>query len=154
MHYICARYTKTIYVSKVQVTNIEVIRLNVFSHARVMVIGVSSDLHSTLIGVPLFCLDGKRIGQIYHARLRMIVALLITTVTSFKKNIIDSPLCICGRPETTKQCFFDFSRFKNLRQLMMQSISQLCEPTLNALVYGITDLFDETNRQLFIIIQE
>ena len=28
-------------------------------------------LNSTLIGVPLFYLDGKRIGQIYHSRLRM-----------------------------------------------------------------------------------
>ena len=28
-------------------------------------------LNSTLIGVPLFYLDGKRIGQIYHSQLRM-----------------------------------------------------------------------------------
>ena len=28
-------------------------------------------LNSTLIGVPLFYLDGKSIGQIYHSRLRM-----------------------------------------------------------------------------------
>ena len=25
----------------------------------------------------------------------------------------------------------------------MQSISQLCEPTMNALLYGVTDLSDE-----------
>ena len=37
---------------------------------------------------------------------------------------------------------------------MMQSISQLWEPTLNALLYGITDPSDKTNRQLLIIIQE
>ena len=30
-----------------------------------------NSLNSTLIGVPLFYLDGKRIGQIDHARLRM-----------------------------------------------------------------------------------
>ena len=43
-------------------------------------------INSTLIGVPLFYLDGKRIGQLYHSRLRMgfIVALLITT--SFHKH--------------------------------------------------------------------
>ena len=72
----------------------------------------------------------------------------------FSKNIIDSPLCICGRPETTKHYLFDCNRFNNLRQEMMQSISQLCEPTLNALLYRVTGLSDETNRQLFIIIQE
>ena len=60
----------------------------------------------------------------------------------------------CGRPETTKHYLFDCNRYNNLRQEMMQSISQLCEPTLNALLYGVTDLSDETNRQLFIIIQE
>ena len=47
MHFICARHAKTIYVSKFQVktiTNIEAKMQNVFCHARVMVIGVSSDL--------------------------------------------------------------------------------------------------------------
>ena len=109
-------------------------------------------LNSTPIGVPLFYLDGKRIGQIYHSRLRMECSFLNHHL--FSKNIIDSPLCICGRPETTKHYLFECNRFNNLRQEMMQSISQLCEPTLNALVYEVTDLSDETNRQLFIIIQE
>ena len=109
-------------------------------------------LNSTLIGVPLVYLDGKRIGQIYHSQLRMDCSSL--NHHRFPKNIIDSPLCICGRPETTKHYLLDCNRYNNLRQEMMQSISQLCEPTLNALLYGVTDLSDETNRQLFIIIQE
>ena len=110
-------------------------------------------LNSTLISVPRFYLDGKRIGQNYHSRLRMHCSFLNHHL--FSKNIIDSPLCICGRPETTKHYLFDCNRFNNLRQEMIQSISQLhvCEPTLNALLYGATDLSDETNRQLFIIIQ-
>ena len=47
MHYIRTRHSNFTYVSKFQVntiTIIEVIRQNVFSHARVMVIGVRSDL--------------------------------------------------------------------------------------------------------------
>ena len=111
-----------------------------------------SALNFTLIGVPLFYLDDKIIGQIYHARLRIVGCSLNHHL--FSKNIIDSPLCTCGRPETTKHYLFDCNRFNNLRQEMMQSISQFCEPTLNALLYGVTDLSDETNRQLFIIIQE
>ena len=109
-------------------------------------------LDSTQIGVPLFYLDGKLIGKIYHSRLRMDCSSLNHHL--FSKTSIDSPLCICGRPETTKHYLFDCYRFNNLRKEMMQSISQLCEPTLNALLYGVTDLSDETNRQLFIIIQE
>ena len=53
-------------------------------------------LNSTPIGVPLFYLDGKRIGQIYHSRLKMECSSLNHHL--FSKNIIDSPLCICGRP--------------------------------------------------------
>ena len=52
MHYICTSHTNFIYVSKFQVntvTNIEVIRQNVFSHARVMVIGVNSDLNKFVL---------------------------------------------------------------------------------------------------------
>ena len=42
----------------------------------------------------------------------------------------------------------------NLRQEMMQSISQLYEPALNVLLYGVMDLSNETNKQLLIIIQD
>ena len=62
-------------------------------------------LNSTLIGVPLFYLDGKCIGQIYHSQLRMDCSILNHHL--FSKNIIDSPLCICGRPETTKHYLFE-----------------------------------------------
>ena len=51
MHYNCIWHTKPIYLSNFQIdmiTNIEVIRQNVFCHARVMVIGVSCDLNKVL----------------------------------------------------------------------------------------------------------
>ena len=118
------------------------------------IIAFKRSLNSTLISVPRFYLDAKRIGQIFHSRLRMDCSSLNHHL--FSKIIIDSPLCICGRPETTKHYLFDCNslRFNNLRQVMMQLISQLCEPTLTALLYRVTDLSDEINRQLFIIIQE
>ena len=80
-------------------------------------------LNSTQIHVPRFYLDGKRNGQIYYSRLRMDCSSLNHHL--FSNNIIDSPLYICGRPETTKHYLFDCNRFNNLRQEMMQSISQL-----------------------------
>ena len=43
-------------------------------------------LNSSIIGVPLFYLDGKRIGQIYHSRLRMDCSSLNHHL--FSKNII------------------------------------------------------------------
>ena len=66
----------------------------------------SHSFNSTLINVPLFYMDGKRIGQIYHARLRM-------EFISFYHHLFakNSLLCICGRPETTKHYLFDCNRF-------------------------------------------
>ena len=69
----CAWHTNSIYLSKFQVntvTNIEVIRQNVqFSHTRVMVIGVSSDLMGTTFKITdagCFNLIAKRLylGQV------------------------------------------------------------------------------------------
>ena len=51
MHYNCIWHTKPLYLSNFQIdtiSNIEVIRQNVFKHARVMVIGVSCDLNKVL----------------------------------------------------------------------------------------------------------
>ena len=51
MHYNCIWHTKPIYLSNFQIvtiTTIEVLRQNVFSRARVMVIGVSCDLNKVL----------------------------------------------------------------------------------------------------------
>ena len=52
MHYNYVWHAKSIYTTKFQVftvANIEVIRHNVLSHARVLVIGVSSNLKRTYI---------------------------------------------------------------------------------------------------------
>ena len=54
-------------------------------------------LDSDLNAVPKFFFDGKKLGQIYHARLRMRCSTLHTHLSS--KNIIDSPICVCGARE-------------------------------------------------------
>ena len=77
---------------------------------------------------------------------------LITT--SFQKKTSLTVRYAFVVDQSTKHHLFDCNRFNKLRQEVMQSISLLCEPTLNALFYGVTHLSDETNRQLFIIIQE
>ena len=56
-------------------------------------------LDSSRNASPKFFFDGKRPGQIYHARLRMRCSSLNAHL--FSKNIIDSPLCICGAFEDT-----------------------------------------------------
>ena len=110
-------------------------------------IAFKRSFNSNLIGVPLFYLDGKRIGQIYHFRLRMKCSSLNHHLFSKKKTswtvrfafVVDQKL-----PNTT--CLIVL-----VPQKMMQSISHLCEPTLNAPLYKVTDLSDETNRQGYIL---
>ena len=53
-----------------------------------------SHLNSNLNAVPKSFIDGKRLGQIYHARLRMRCSSLNAHL--FSKSIIDSPMCVCG----------------------------------------------------------
>ena len=50
-----------------------------------------------------FYFIGKRLGQIYHARLRTNCSSLNQHL--FSKNLIDNPLCICGSVEDTYHYF-------------------------------------------------
>ena len=94
-----------------------------------------------LIGVSLFYLDGKRIGQIYHASLK-------TDCSSSNHNLFGKMSCICGRIETTKHCLFECNGINELRQEMMEEISPLCEPTIK-LLYGDRELSDESLMRFF-----
>ena len=63
-----------------------------------------------------FYFTGKRLGQIYHARLRTNFSSLNQHL--FSKNIIDSPTCACGAVEGTCTYHYLFvcNRFSHLRQ--------------------------------------
>ena len=47
---------------------------------------------------PSYFSSGSRLGQIYHVRLRTHCSSLNEHL--FTKNIVDSPLCVCGEVET------------------------------------------------------
>ena len=68
---------------------------------------------------PKFFFDGKRPGQIYHARLRMRSSSLNAHL--FSKNIIDSPLCTCGVFEDTHHFLLSRTRYTILRQELIKS---------------------------------
>ena len=81
---------------------------------------------------------GNRIGQVYHSRLRTNCSSLNSRL--FSKIIIDSPLCICGVIEDTRHYLFVCTRYLDLRQELSNAVSATCEPTLNVLLYGNTEL--------------
>ena len=100
---------------------------------------------------PKFYFTGKRLGQIYHARLRTNYSSLNQHL--FSKNIIDSPTGTCGAVEDTHHYLFVCNRFSNLRQELFNTVSLICQPALNVLLFGNDDLSMQQNSNIFLAVQ-
>ena len=98
---------------------------------------------------PAYYFSGTRLGQIYHTRLRLSCSSLHHHL--FLKNIINDPLCECGTVEDTIYIYIHFflicSRFRNLRHALLNTISTFCQPTLEVILYGSTNIsVEEKNK--------
>ena len=92
----------------------------------------------------LYYYIGSRIGQILHARLRMNSSSLNEHL--FLRNLVDSPNCLCGGMETTSHYILHYSRFADIRQELILSISNIhVNITINLLLFGTNELTDEQN---------
>ena len=98
-----------------------------------------------------FYFIGKRLSQIYHARLRTNCSSLNQHL--FSKNLIDNPLCICGSAEDTYHFLLTCNRFSNLRQELFNKVSTICRPTLNVFFYGNDELSMKQNKDIFLAVQ-
>ena len=103
--------------------------------------GLSVNRHSP----PAYYNAGKRLGQIYHSRLRSKCSSLNEHL--FSKNIVDSSLCTCGSVEDTKHFILEYPLYFNLRQEMRTVISEFCLPGLNVILFGNPDLTTHSNTQ-------
>ena len=90
---------------------------------------------------------GKRLGQIYHTRLRMRCSSLNQHL--FSKNITQGPLCICGEVIDSKHFFLECSLYNNIRHDMLTTLSRFCNPGLDVLLYGNPILSNEINISIF-----
>ena len=70
---------------------------------------------------PRYYSTHKRLGQIYHARLR--TACSSTRHHLHSKNIVDSPYCTCGDKEDTHHILFVCHQFTDLRRDLINSVS-------------------------------
>ena len=91
-------------------------------------------LKSNLITPPRYCNIAKRLGQIYHTRLRTACSPLHQHLHS--KNIVGSPYCTCGDNEDTHHFLFVCHQFTDLRRDLINSVSDIRQPNLNALLCG------------------
>ena len=109
-------------------------------------------LNSNLITPPRYYNTGKRLGQIYHARLRTACSPLRQHL--YSKYIVDSPYCTCGDIEDTHHFLFVCHQFTDLRRDLMNSVSDICQPNLNVLLCGDISLTFDQNKQIFEAVQE
>ena len=96
---------------------------------------------------PKYYNEGNRLAQIFHSRLRTNCNALNQHLHS--KNIVPSPLCVCGSIENTGHFLLRCPLYHNHRQEMLITVSRLCQPTVNVLLYGVDDLSFNDNKQIF-----
>ena len=111
-----------------------------------------NSLKSNLITPPRYYNTGKRLGQIYHARLRTACSPLRQHLHS--KNIVDNPYCTCGDVEDTHHFLFVCHQYTDLRRDLLNSVSDICQPNLNVLLCGDITLTFVQNKQIFKAVQE
>ncbi|MCG7879037.1 MAG: endonuclease/exonuclease/phosphatase family protein [Candidatus Thiodiazotropha taylori] len=97
---------------------------------------------------PRFYNEGKRLGQILHSRLRTKCSSLNEHL--FSKNIVPNASCSCGLIEDTKHFLLHCPLYHNIRNVMLRSVSQFSQPSLNVLLYGDPNLNHHENVQIFL----
>ena len=101
---------------------------------------------------PRYYFIGKRLGQIYHARLRTNCSSLRQHL--FSKNIVDSPVCVCGSVEDTRHYLLVCEQYTDLRRELLNCVSEFCNPTLNVLLKGDPTLPHEHNNSIVHAVHE
>ncbi|MES9994314.1 MAG: reverse transcriptase family protein, partial [Candidatus Thiodiazotropha sp.] len=109
-------------------------------------------LNADVTKPPAYFNSGSRLGQIHHARLRTHCSSLNEHL--FSKNIVDSPLCVCGEVENTHHYLFDCARYDDQRRDLLNAVSLYCEPTINVLLFGNPALTLTQNQQIFTAVQD
>ena len=101
--------------------------------------------------VPIYYSSGNRQLQIYHTRLRTNCSSLNQHI--YSKNIIADPSCACGSVESTKHCLLQCPQFNQARTEMLNTLSTVCIPSLNVLLYGDNNLDTHYNKLIFETVQ-
>ena len=80
----------------------------------------------------------------YHTRLRTNCSSLNQHL--YSKNIIADPSCACGGVESTKHFSLQCPKFNQARTEMLNTLSTVCIPSLNVLLYGDNNLDTHYNK--------
>ena len=77
------------------------------------------ELDNNITKQPPYYFSGSRLGQIYHARIRLNRSLRCHL---FQKNIIDNPVCECGDIENTSHFFLHCNLYGQLRHDLLDRV--------------------------------
>ena len=98
-----------------------------------------------------FYFTGKRLGQLYQARLRTNCSSL--NLYLYSKKLTDSPLCACSSVEDTYHYLLVCNRYSNLRRDLLNTVSMICRPTIDVFLYGNDELSTQQNKNIFLAVQ-
>ena len=90
---------------------------------------------------------GDRRIQIIHTQLRNNCSSLNQHL--FFQNIIDSPLCCCGKIESNKHFFLECGLYNHPRQILRTAISEIAAFNLGTILFGVEDLSFVENKNKF-----
>jgi len=111
-----------------------------------------SHLRTRFIKHPFHYYVGSRLGQIFHARLRMECSSLNSHL--YQKNIVDSPSCVCGSIETSEHFLFHCPRYNISRQRYINSLHLPIQLNLDILLLGSNELTAHLNSEIFLTVQK
>jgi hypothetical protein len=79
---------------------------------------------------------------------------LTTDNKFYRKNIVDSPNCICGLTESTTHYLFHCPRYTAQRQMYINSINVPINLTTEILLFGSPKVAPNQNVELFLAVQK
>jgi hypothetical protein len=109
-------------------------------------------LKSNISSKPFYYYTGSRLGQILHCRLRMQCSSLNQHL--YRKNIVDSPNCICGSTESTTHYLFHCLRYTAQRQMYINTINVPINLTTEIPLLGSPKLALNQNVELLLAVQK
>ena len=87
---------------------------------------------------------GKRGINIIHAQMRMCCSNLRAHL--YMLHVTDDPICVCNQGIEDNHYFFLLCPlYVNMRNIVLASISLICEPNLETILYGNDDCDLNTN---------
>ena len=71
-----------------------------------------------------------------------VISLVVLMSIYIKKNIVQSPFCMCGSVESTYHYFFECPFYRELRTSLNEDICSVTRVTLHVILYSDEDLKD------------